>query len=58
VATRILFVNGQEITVPQSPDDVVLAVRRDDPNPVKLEAPGGRLLHVNWRHVVMIEEQP
>jgi hypothetical protein len=57
VATRIVLVNGLEVTVPQSEDEVVQAVRRDHPNPVKLEAAGGRSLHVNWDHVALIEEQ-
>jgi hypothetical protein len=35
--TRIVFLGGQETTVNENQDDVVAAVRRDDPNPVKLE---------------------
>jgi uncharacterized protein YlzI (FlbEa/FlbD family) len=56
MATRIVFIGGQEVTVSQSVDDVVVAIRRDHPNPVKLEHPDGRPLHVNWDHVAMIEE--
>jgi hypothetical protein len=55
-ATRIVFAGGQEVTVSQPEDDVVLAIRRDHPNPVRLERPDGRPLHVNWDHVAMIEQ--
>lgn len=56
--TRIVFDDGLEITVPESEGDVVLAVRRDHPNPVKLkrDADGG-WLHVNWDHIRLIEAQ-
>jgi len=54
--TRIVFDDGLEITVPESEDDVVLAVRRDHPNPVRLRRDGeGRPLYVNWDHVRLIE---
>jgi hypothetical protein len=51
--TRILFDDGLEITVPEPEDEVVLAVRRDHPNPVRLRADGS--LYVNWNHVRLIE---
>ena len=53
--TRIVFDDGLEITVPESEDDVVLAVRRDHPNPVRLGRDGGGRLYVNWDHVRLIE---
>ena len=53
--TRIVFDDGLEITVPESEDDVVLAVRRDHPNPVRLRDGEGRPLYVNWDHVRLIE---
>ena len=53
--TRIVFDDGLEITVPESDDDVVLAVRRDHPNPVRLRDGEGRPLYVNWDHVRLIE---
>jgi hypothetical protein len=51
--TRIVFDDGLEITVPESEDEVVLAVRRDHPNPVRLRADGS--LYVNWDHIRLIE---
>lgn len=50
--TRIVFHDGLEITVPESEDDVVLAIRRDHPNPVRLRADGSR--YVNWDHIRLI----
>ncbi|MDX6722783.1 MAG: hypothetical protein QOD73_1187 [Solirubrobacteraceae bacterium] len=48
MATRIVFAGGQETAVSESQDDVVSAVRRDHPNPVKLEGVDGLVLYVNW----------
>ena len=57
--TRIVFLGGQETTVNENQDDdVVVAVRRDDPNPVKLEGTDGLVLHVNWSHVTLIAPAP
>jgi hypothetical protein len=50
MATRLYFASGRELTVAQSEDDVVLAVRRDFPNPVRL-GDGGAMVHVNWDRV-------
>jgi hypothetical protein len=50
MATRLYFASGRELTVAQQEDDVVLAVRRDHPNPVRLGT-GGGAVHVNWDHV-------
>jgi hypothetical protein len=58
MATRILFIGGQEQTVTASEDQVVQAVRRDHPNPVKLENPDGVVVYVNWSHVMTIAPQP
>jgi hypothetical protein len=58
MATRIVFVSGQETTVADSQDDVVSAVRRDDPNPVKLEGLDGLVQYINWGHVTLIVPQP
>jgi hypothetical protein len=56
--TRIVFDGGFEITVFDSQDDVVLAIRRDHPNPVRLRGDAdGRELHVNWDHIRLIETQ-
>jgi hypothetical protein len=57
MATRILFDSGQEITVALPEDDVILAVRRDYPNPVKLENAGGAPLFVNWDHILLVENR-
>ena len=56
--TRIVFDGGFEITVFDSQDDVVVAIRRDYPNPVRLrgDADGGDL-HVNWDYIRLIETQ-
>jgi hypothetical protein len=56
MTTRIVFIGGQEVTISQPEEQVVLAIRRDHPNPVKLEHPDGRPLHVNWDHIALIEE--
>jgi hypothetical protein len=50
MSTRLFFASGRELTVAQSEDDVVLAVRRDFPNPVRL-GDGGSMVHVNWDRV-------
>jgi hypothetical protein len=54
--TRILFDSGQEITVSAPEDDVILAVRRDYPNPVRLDNDDGAPLFVNWDHIVLVED--
>jgi hypothetical protein len=55
MATRLYFTSGRELTVSQTEDDVVLAVRRDFPNPVRL-GDGGAQVHVNWDHVEYFTE--
>jgi hypothetical protein len=54
MATRIIFLGGQETTVAENESEVVSAVRRDFPNPVKLEGADGVVQFVNWAHVTMI----
>ncbi|MCW3003894.1 MAG: hypothetical protein JWQ20_3192 [Conexibacter sp.] len=50
--TRLYFSSGRELTVSQSEDDVVLAVRRDYPNPVRLGGfEGGAEAYINWDQV-------
>jgi hypothetical protein len=56
--TKVHFMGGQEMVVAEEEPDVVAAVRRDHPNPVKLESRGGQPMHVNWTHVVWVEELP
>jgi hypothetical protein len=56
--TRIVFTSSREILVAEDEDDVVAAIRRDYPNPVKLESTAGRRMHVNWAHVVFTEDEP
>jgi hypothetical protein len=58
MATRIVFLGGQETAVTENQPDVVQAVRRDHPNPVKLEGTDGLVVHVNWAHVTMIAPYP
>ena len=52
--THILFINGQDTTVTETEEEVVAAVRRDHPNPVKLEGTDGVVQFVNWSHVTLI----
>ena len=54
--TRIVFHGGGEVTVAQQEADVIQAIRRDHPNPVTLESTTGGPVHVNWDHVVYVEE--
>jgi uncharacterized protein YlzI (FlbEa/FlbD family) len=56
--TRIAFLNGAETTVTETEEEVVQAVRRDHPNPVKLEGMDGVVLFVNWSHITSIGPQP
>ena len=58
MATRIVFAGGQEAAVSENQDQVVSAVRRDHPNPVKLESVDGLVLYVNWLHVALIAPRP
>jgi len=58
MATRIVFAGGQEAAVSENQDQVVSAVRRDHPNPVKLEGVDGLVLYVNWLHVALIAPRP
>lgn len=54
--SRIVFLSGHSVTVAEDEDDVIQAIRRDHPNPVKLAHADGRVLHVNWEHVALVEE--
>jgi hypothetical protein len=56
MSTHLYFESGRELTVDQSEDDVVMAVRRDYPNPVRLGGSDGHAVHVNWDHIDFIEE--
>jgi hypothetical protein len=56
--THILFISGQDTTVTENEDEVVAAVRRDHPNPVKLEGMDGLVEYVNWAHVTLIAPAP
>jgi hypothetical protein len=58
MATRIVFHGGQETTVTETEDEVVVAIRRDHPNPVKLEGLDGLVLYVNWSYVTLISPHP
>ena len=58
MATRIVFLNGQETTVTETEEEVVQAVRRDHPNPVKLEGVDGIVVFVNWNHITSIAPTP
>jgi hypothetical protein len=56
MTTRLYFESGRELVVSQSEDDVVLAVRRDHPNPVRLGGSGDGHVHVNWDHIDFMKE--
>jgi hypothetical protein len=58
MATRIVFHGGQETTVTETEEEVVVAIRRDHPNPVKLETLDGLVLYVNWSWIVQIAPRP
>jgi uncharacterized protein YlzI (FlbEa/FlbD family) len=58
MATRIVFLGGQESTVTETEEEVVQAVRRDHPNPVKLEGLDGLIVYVNWNHITSIGPAP
>ena len=58
MATRSVFLNGQETAVTETEDKVVQAVRRDHPNPVKLEGIDGVVFYVNWAHITSIGLRP
>jgi uncharacterized protein YlzI (FlbEa/FlbD family) len=58
MATRIVFLGGQETTVTETEEEVVQAVRRDHPNPVKLECLDGLVVYVNWNHITSIAPEP
>ncbi len=46
MATRIVLLGGHETTVTETEEEVVRAVRRDHPNPVKLEGLDGLVVYV------------
>jgi hypothetical protein len=56
MATTLYFASGRELAVPQSEDDVALAVRRDHPNPVRLGDADSGEVHVNWDHIDFMSE--
>jgi hypothetical protein len=58
MTTRIVFLNGQETAVNETEDQVVQAVRRDRPNPVKLEGIDGVVLYVSWAYITSIGPRP
>ena len=51
MAMRIVFLNGQEMAVTGTEDEVVQVVRRRHSNQVKLEGIDGVVLDVNWAHI-------
>ncbi len=58
MATRIVFLSGQETADAETEDQVVQAVRGGHPNPVKLEGIEGMVLYVNWAHITSIGSRP
>ena len=58
MATRSVFLNGQETAVTETEDEVVQTARRDHPNPVKLEGIDGVVFYVNCSHITSIGFRP
>jgi len=54
MATRITFLSGEDTLVTENESEVAAAVRRDHPNPVKLEGTDGGVQFVSWSHVTLI----
>ena len=46
------------VTLSESEEEVVKAVGRDHPNPVKLEGLDGLVVYVNWNHITSIAPAP
>ena len=47
MATRITFLSGEDTLVTENESEVAAAVRRDHPNPVKLEGTDGGVQFVS-----------
>jgi hypothetical protein len=58
MATRIVFTDGREAVVSENESDIAMAVRRDHPNPVKLEGEDGLVVYINWSNVELITPKP
>jgi hypothetical protein len=54
MATRT---DAREALVSESESEIAMAVRRDHPNPVKLEGEDGLLVDINWSSVELITPQ-
>ena len=54
MATRITFLSGEDTLVTENESEVAAAVRRDHPNPVKLEGTDGVVRFGNWSPVTLI----
>jgi len=54
MATRITFLSGEDMLVTENESEVAAAVRRDHPNPVKLEGTDSVVQFVIWSHVTLI----
>ncbi|MFL5828631.1 MAG: hypothetical protein ACJ76X_01825 [Solirubrobacteraceae bacterium] len=58
MATRIVFTDGRETVVSESESDIAMAVRRDHPNPVRLEGEDGLVVYINRSNVELIAPKP
>jgi uncharacterized protein YlzI (FlbEa/FlbD family) len=58
MATHIAFVNGQETSVTENESEVVQAIRREHPNPVKLAGLDGVVMYVNSSQITSIGPRP
>jgi uncharacterized protein YlzI (FlbEa/FlbD family) len=58
MATRIVFIAGQATVVTETEPEVVRAIGRDHPSPVKCEGLDGVVMYLNWSHVTSIGLHP
>ena len=54
MATRITFLSGEDTLVTENESEIAAAVRRDHPNPVKLEGTDSVVQFVIRSHVTLI----
>jgi hypothetical protein len=57
VPTNIVFIDGRELAVAETVENVVAATH-SAPRPVALESTIGTRVFVNWHHVAYVAEIP
>jgi hypothetical protein len=58
MATRIVFLNGQQTAVTGTEDEVVQVVRRGHSDQVKLKGVDGIVMFVNWPRIASFGPRP